>query len=114
MKLPNLYVMILDILARVLERSHVIHRREIITSHDLASRAEQKCSIRHHDSRPAFDRRPQQIKRPHDRGANLTTVEEPEGTEGRHLGLTGERLELAHARARHGDIRPPKIAVKSS
>ena len=49
MKLPNLYVMVLDILARVFERSRIARRYEIMASYNLASRAQRKCSIVHHD-----------------------------------------------------------------
>ena len=48
-ELPNLYVMVLDILARVFERSGVVRRFEIMALHDMASRAHHECSITHHD-----------------------------------------------------------------
>ena len=50
MQLPNLYVITLDILARVLKRGHVVRRFEIMATHDIASRAHHECSIAHHDS----------------------------------------------------------------
>ena len=49
MELPNLYVMVLDILARVLKRSRIVRRFEIMAVHDIASRAHHECSIAHHD-----------------------------------------------------------------
>ena len=52
MELPNLYVIVLDILARVLKRSHVVRRFEVMAIHNIASRAHYECSIAHHDGRP--------------------------------------------------------------
>ena len=52
MEMPNLYVMILDILTRVFECSRVVRRYEIMASHDFASQTQRKCSIVRHDGRP--------------------------------------------------------------
>ena len=71
MKLPNLYVMVLDILARVFERSRIVRRYEIMASHNLASRAQRKCSIVCHDG--GFHC-PCKIERPFAHYVNLTTV----------------------------------------
>jgi len=72
MELPNFYVMILDVLARVLERSRIVRRYEIMASHNLASRAQRKCSIVRHGAH--LFPLPQQIERPFVRRVNLTTV----------------------------------------
>jgi hypothetical protein len=42
MELPNLYVMVLDILARVFERSRIVHRYEFMAFHHLAGRAQRE------------------------------------------------------------------------
>lgn len=54
MELPNLDVIVLDILARVLTRGHVVRRFEIMAIHDIASRAHHECSIVRHNGRPAI------------------------------------------------------------
>ena len=49
MELPNLYVIVLDILARVLKRSRVVGRFKIMATHNIASRTHHECSITHHE-----------------------------------------------------------------